>query len=214
MAGAGSQRQMISGASFRGLLFLLAAIELFSSCSSEQPVPSALASGMAKESGAGQTTTGEQPETSPVPAAPPGTPVATVPALPSSAASPSTDHSIPPSPDPPATTASATTLVSPPTAAASPSKVTGDPGLYAAPLAPVARGGMLTVRAKTAPGLLCTVLVVSNRTGPIAPRPPAISDGAGNVTWTWRVETAEPAGLAEVRVGCGPHTVAVPVTIT
>ena len=115
----------------------------------------------------------------------------------------------------------------PPTATAAATRLTGDgartpadpatggPGVSVDPPAPTARGAKVTVSARTAPNILCFVVLVALGRAP-APPPgtaPTLSDAAGRVAWSWTIDPTQEPGNAEVRVSCGVATVVVPLLI-
>jgi micrococcal nuclease len=99
---------------------------------------------------------------------------------------------------------------SPSTPAAAPTKVV----FVNAPLT-VAHGQNATLKVKTAPNTSCSIEVdyksgPSSATGLVTKN----SDGAGNVSWTWKVGTNTTRGAWPITVTCGDKSAETHITVT
>lgn len=103
-----------------------------------------------------------------------------------------------------------------PTAAESPSPIAAQTGVtfLNAPLT-VKRGSNATLRAKTAPNVSCSI-VVDYKSGPstAAGLVAKNSDGAGNVSWTWKVGANTTPGAWPITVTCGDASAQTHITVT
>lgn len=72
------------------------------------------------------------------------------------------------------------------------------------------RGQTVTLRAATTPNTQCTA-VPGYLTSPGAMT--AVSDGAGLVSWTWRVSNGAPSGTWPIAVSCGSATATTQITL-
>src|SRR5260370_8383679 len=76
-------------------------------------------------------------------------------------------------------------------------------------------GQIVTLDVKTSPGAYCDI-TVNYASGPstAAGLTPKTADGAGNVSWTWKVGTRTTPGNCEIDVGCGNSTAATTIHVT
>jgi hypothetical protein len=119
--------------------------------------------------------------------------------------SPSPKPSPSPSPSPTPTPVASPT---PPAPATTPIAFVNAP-LTAAP------GQNVTLYVRTAPGAACNITVYY-ASGPSTAKglTPKTADGAGNVSWTWKVGTRTTPGSWDVVVGCGNATATTTLNVT
>lgn len=68
----------------------------------------------------------------------------------------------------------------------------------------------VNLRVVTAPNTTCSISVAYD---PPPSLDPAVSDGAGNVSWTWRVSNQAPAGSWPINVSCGGVSASTVITV-
>ena len=79
----------------------------------------------------------------------------------------------------------------------------------------VARGQNATLKAKTAPNTSCSIEVdYSSGPSSAAGLVTKASDGAGNVSWTWKVGTNTTRGIWPITVTCGSGMAQTNITVT
>jgi endonuclease YncB( thermonuclease family) len=78
----------------------------------------------------------------------------------------------------------------------------------------VSRGATATVAVKTTPGASCSITVIY-KSGPSEAQglSPKQADGAGNVSWSWKVGSSTTPGTWPVIITCGGQTVQTAVTV-
>ena len=112
--------------------------------------------------------------------------------------------------------ATATPVAASPTPVESPSPVAAKTVVtfLNAPLT-VSRGSNATLQAKTAPNTSCSI-EVDYKSGPstAAGLVTKNSDGAGNVSWTWKVGANTTPGAWPITVACGDATAQTHITVT
>ncbi len=79
----------------------------------------------------------------------------------------------------------------------------------------VGRGSNATLQAKTAPNMSCSI-EVDYKSGPSTAAGLVVknSDGAGNVSWTWKVGANTTPGAWPITVTCGDASAQTHITVT